>query len=347
MSNSSFLRKRSRNPLIVKPHTLHFNNVNTDEKGEFTVDFKDYKLKTGINTEFCLHKLNIVTDDIHNVFASTRYVSVTPFSTSSGGGGGGGVNPDPSGGGGDGGVKPGQVRSLDLLTLQTPRGSPTIESNVDSDDKTTIWFPDCKLAELRELMLLMNALLSEHQIEFKIKYKTCSITFTEDSDVEHLDIDMNVARVLGFVNWQEQPSPFWSKKYESKITWQTDVTDEKNKRCILTRLVQNEALEIELPFEEDVYIWNHVSDASSQAIVLSTDLMVSEFTGTQLTKTLAVVTIQPSERQLIHEPWSADWKKTESRLLSRLTFRLADTTGRTFKNLKFNMEIMFRHVTLL
>ena len=66
------------------------------------------------------------------------------------------------------------------------------------------------------------------------------------------------------------------------------------------------------------------------------DCMKTQFTGTQLTKTLAVVAIQPKQDKLVYNPWSADWKKVEEGDKNHIALSFTDTTGKPFNNLKLS-----------
>ena len=68
----------------------------------------------------------------------------------------------------------------------------------------------------------------------------------------------------------------------------------------------------------------------------------STSSGTQLTKTLAVVTIEPKQDKLIYNPWSSNWKKVEEGEKNHIMLSFTDTTGTLFKNLKLSFTLVFR-----
>lgn len=77
-------------------------------------------------------------------------------------------------------------------------------------------------------------------------------------------------------------------------------------------------LTIELPFHRGHIIWNNILDDSFQVVVVALDVMQRVFTGSQFTKTLAMVEFDFTGTVINYKPQWDDWKKVEPGLYDQL-----------------------------
>ena len=82
---------------------------------------------------------------------------------------------------------------------------------------------------------------------------------------------------------------------------------------------------IELPFNHHHVVWNDVSDDSFQVIVVALDMMHRVFTGSQFTKTMAMVNFDVTQPMVNFRSQWADLKCVEPGIYNRLRLEFHDT----------------------
>ena len=91
----------------------------------------------------------------------------------------------------------------------------------------------------------------------------------------------------------------------------------------------------------------YISDDSPQFMFVSTDLAQTQFTGTKMTHTLAVIPITPLKVKLDYDPYSADWKRVEASPINKFSLHFHDTRGVGFSKLKLSFVSQFRTAQLI
>ena len=200
-------------------------------------------------------------------------------------------------------------------------------------------------------------------LNFMLNYAGISFNLTSDDTLEvHLDTSCAIkiiyfprpiAQCLGLLRRDGLVPLFLRLVYEGKFT--LDLLDDK------TAAIDNDEgfwlsidrpypldkeLTISLPFHKDTFIWNGISTNSFQMMVVGLDKMKRTFTGTDLTKTLAVVPIHPNQASVDYQPFIPIWKTLQMGLHTFLNLTFQDTRGNPFKNTTLNLVLQFRKNTI-
>ena len=325
--------KRQRmDPNVFKPSNLTFTNVTLDDKGCFQVDLEDRRMILGKTTEMTLSELHVDMLDIHNVKRDTRFVKTTQFTSAS--------------------SPPTSPTRADANKPQF-MFAPTYKVNTEFDSKsrvTTTYLPDCKIATLGELCRVLSYILSHKHIEFRVENNNkCVLHFTSHSNEELIDFDVATARMLGLCKSDGTPPLIIQSMYGAELKWlsTSDPTTGETTRISLHRKKGKGDLSIELPYSASRVVWNYISDDSPQFMFVSSGLTRSQFTGTKMTNTLAVIPITPLKAKLDYEPYSADWKRVEPSPINKFSLQFHDTRGVGFSNLKLSFVLQFRTAQLI
>lgn len=324
--------KRQRmDPNIFKPSNLTFTNVTLDDKGFFQVDLEDRRMILSKTTEMTLSELHVDMLDIHNIKRDTRFVKTRQFKGTS--------SPPTSP------IKADASKPQFMF-------APTYKVNTEFDNKSrmsTTYFPDCKIATLGELCRVLSYILSDKHIEFRVENNKCVLHFTSNCDEDLIDFDVATARMLGLCKSDGTPPLIIQSMYGADLKWlsTSDPTTGERIRISLLRKKGKGDLSIELPYSASRVVWNYISDDSPQFMFVSTGLTRTQFTGTKMTNTLAVVPITPLKAKLDYEPYSADWKRVEPSPINKFSLNFHDTRGVGFSNLKLSFVLQFRTAQLI
>ena len=321
--------KRQRmDPNTFKPSNLTFTNVTLDDKGFFQADLEDRRMILSKTTEMTLSELHVDMLDIHNIKRNTRFVKTRQFT---------GTAPPP--------VVPKTVDANTPQFMFAP--TYTVKTEFDSKSRvTTTYFPDCKIATLGELCRVLSYILSHKHIELRVENNKCVLHFTSNCDEDLIDFDVASARMLGLCKSDGTPPLIMQSMYGADLKWLSTANHVPKERIRTSLLRKNGKgeLSIELPSAASRVVWNYISDDSPQFMFVSTGLTCTQFTGTKMTNTLAVVPITPLKAKLDYDPHSADWKRVEPSPINKLSLNFHETRGIGFSNLKlslyYNLELL-------
>ena len=230
--------------------------------------------------------------------------------------------------------------------------APTYKVNTKFDISsrvTTTYFPDCKIATLGELCRVLSYILSPKHIEFRVENNKCVLHFTSNCDEELIDFDVATARMLGLCKSDGTLPLILQSMYGADLKWLSTsdpVTKERIRLSLLRKNGEGD-LSIELPYSASRVVWYYISDDSPQFMFVSTGLTRTQFTGTKMTNTLAVVPITPLKAKLDYDPYSADWKRVEPSAINKFSLHFHDTRGIGFSNLKSSFVLQFRTAQLI
>ena len=328
------IKRQRMDPNIFKPSNLTFTDVTLNEKGFFHVDLEDRRMMLGKTAEMTLSELHVNMLDIHNIKGNTRFVKTRQWA---------GSNPPPSI------PKPIDLRKPQFMFAP----SYTVKTAFDSKERvTTTYLPDCKIATLGELCHVLSYILSHKHIELRVENNKCVLHFTSDCDEELIDFDVATVRMLGLCKSDGTPPLILETMYGAELKWSSTKVQQadgskKITRISLLRKKGKKDLSIELPYTANRVVWNYISEESPQFMFASTELVRTQFTGTKMTQTLAVVPINPLKAKLDYEPYSADWKRVEPSPINRFSIQFHDTRGVGFANLKVSFVLQFRTAQLI
>ena len=170
----------------------------------------------------------------------------------------------------------------------------------------TISFPECKIATLDELRVVLNFMLNYAGVHFELTSDdTLVLHFYPECLIETVEFPIHIAKVLGLLRRDEIAPLFLKVRYHEQIILsRRDDDGFVDSQGTWFNLLRSEPKELQilLPYRKDTFIWNDVSHNSFQMMVVGLDKMKRMFTGTELTKTLAVVPIQPDQNLLHYKP---------------------------------------------
>ena len=330
-----YLKRSREDPLLVRPTVLSFPNVQLDENGGYRLDLKNYKLRMGKQMEVSLSEMYVDTEDIHNISEKTRFVKTTGFTQPSSSS----PSPSPTPSGQPSMSK--NKRRPDFCLFSRSEHRIVSEINSNNKKEKTIYYPTCRLATLKHVCEMLHYILESEGVIFTARRDECEMVFTANSEIEKINFDLATARILGLLRSDLTTPTLTSAKYQDDLSWNTDDNTD-DARLTLGRKKGKAELKIRLPYDPNQIVWNYISEESSQKIVVGFDCMKTPFTGTQLTKTLAVVTIEPKQDKLVYNPWSSNWKKVEEGEKNHIMLSFTDTTRTLFKNLKLSFTLVFR-----
>lgn len=76
-------RKRVRDPLVVKPSILAFEEITLIESGKFELNLLNHKLNLARNDEISAHKFHMEGSQLYNIAEGTRFIKMTTLDDSS------------------------------------------------------------------------------------------------------------------------------------------------------------------------------------------------------------------------------------------------------------------------
>ena len=282
------------------------------------MDLEDRRMILSKTTEMTLSELHVDMLDIHNIKRDTCFVKTRQFKGTS--------------------SPPTSPTKADASKPQF-MFAPTYKVNTEFDSTSrmsTTYFPDCKIATLRKLCHVLSYILSDKHIEFRAENNKCVLHFTSNCNEDLIDFDIATARMLGLCKSDGTPPLIIQSMYGADLKWLStsdSITGERI-RISLIRKKGKRDLSIELPYSASRVVWNYISDDSPQFMFVSTGLTRTQFTGTKMTNTLAVVPITPLKDKLDYDPYSADWKRVEPSPINKFSLNFHDTRGVGFSNLK-------------
>ena len=95
---------------------------------------------------------------------------------------------------------------------------------------------------------------------------------------------------------------------------------EKEQRLRLTKMGGFNAYKLILPVNRDRFIWNLISEHSFQMLVVGLDIMKPTFTGTEMSRTLCTVAVNPLKSILHYKPKAESRTKKFKKNNSKICF---------------------------
>ena len=197
-----------------------------------------------------------------------------------------------------------------------------------------IFFPKCKIATVGELCVVLNNLLSYHGIRVEIKEHPCSVRFTSLSKVEIVEMPVKVASILDLLRDDGSVAKF-SSDSNVPVTFELFQSEQ---RLRLTKSVGFN--------DYNRFIWNSISEHLFQMLVVGFDIMKPTFTGTEMSRTLCTMAVNPLNPILHYKPKTVKWKRVEPGLKSRINLYFSDTTGRPFNDILLSLLLKIRKPVL-
>ena len=158
-------------------------------------------------------------------------------------------------------------------------------------------------------------------------------------------MDVTHAQCLRLLRHDKLTPLLLQVRHTGEMTWTTgDLGDNLNLR--LTCVDTSKDVTIWLPFFKHRFVWNPVSSSSFQMLVVGLNKMKRTFTGTELSKILASVPVDPSQVQVDFNLQFASWKRLQAGRHSQFILDDHDTSGRPLKNVTLSLILKFQKSTL-